>query len=75
MTRMDLDDAIKDLMDLGYVEDSGERRADGNGVMQPAYQISALGHVADVYLRQRFTFEEAMDLARSAHKGDSSRES
>ena len=57
----------QELTALGYLEDSGERRLDRCGVTQPVWRVSTLGHIADVYLRQGFTLEEAMRMAKSAH--------
>jgi hypothetical protein len=62
----DLVAARQYLTDLGYLEDSGERRADPAGELQPVYQISALGFIANKYVDRGFTLEEAMRFARAS---------
>ena len=57
--------AFQDLIKLGFVEDSGERRPE-NGRMVPVYQFSALGHTAQKYVDQGLTLEDAMALARAS---------
>jgi hypothetical protein len=50
--------------ELGYLEDSGERRPDRTGKTQPGYRVSILGHLAHVYRNRGFTLEQAMALAK-----------
>jgi len=58
--------ARQHLTTLGYVEASGEYRRAPTGELQPAYQISALGHIAKQYMDTGSTLEEAMALVRSS---------
>jgi len=66
MTKDDAVAARLELTRLGYVEDSGERRPDPTGRMQPVYRISSFGHIALRYVDQGFSYEEAMALARAS---------
>ena len=65
MTRDEFDDTLRELIELGYVEETGERRADSEGRLCPTYRTSALGNIADTYLRAGFTFEAAMAKAKA----------
>jgi hypothetical protein len=69
MTSDDVIAARRYLTELGYLEDSGKRRPDRAGQLQPVYRISALGRIADEYHERGHTLEEAMDLARASANG------
>ena len=56
----------KQLVELGVVEDSGERHPDSQGKMQIAWQLSAFGQVVVQYqLELGLTFEEALAKAKT----------
>lgn len=49
---MDISEVIaarKELVELGVLEDSGERRADQAGVMQVVWRVSTLGKLVGDY--------------------------
>ena len=55
------------LVELGILEDSGERRPDENGTMQVVWQLSALGLLFADYRDRGLTFEEALTKAKAIH--------
>jgi hypothetical protein len=65
MTMDDVIAARRYLTKLGYGEDSGKGRPDPIGRMRPVYRILAVGLLADTYVEQGFTHEEAMTLAKA----------
>jgi hypothetical protein len=69
LTNVKLAAAQQYLITLGYLERSGEFQRAPTGELEPVYQISALGHIANLLHRERgLTFEEAMALAKSSFR-------
>lgn len=55
VTRADVIRAREDLVRLGILEDSGERRPDRAGVMRVVWQLSPRGQMAADDLKRRLT--------------------
>lgn len=67
MTKDQVTNTMRDLRELGYLEETGEHRPDSKGRPRPVYRISALGQVAHHYVERGLTFEAAMAKAKASH--------
>ncbi len=57
--------ARQQLTELGILEDSGERRADKDGVMQVVWRLSPLGLLVADYKRLGLSEEQALAKAKA----------
>jgi len=67
MTNEDVGETMRELAEMGYIEKTGELRPGLEGRLEPVYRTTALGHVADYYVRQGLTFEAAMAKAKTSN--------
>jgi len=57
--------AVKSLVELGLLEDSGLRRPNKAGVMQVVWRLSPLGELVSNYQKQfGLTWEQALEAAQ-----------
>ena len=57
--------AIEKLVELGLVEDSGQRKRSPSGTLDVVWRLTALGHLVGDYQRCGLTFAYAVTEARA----------